>query len=166
MIKFRCELFREREDDLIKKLKSGHQDILNGLEDIEKGVREGNLTKGSYAKVKAKARVFQNKLLSYLGKQNFEFFQELELFFQGEHQELKMIEFLKKDLNDTKVQVITFFELHPCDMGDVNPGNFSKDFFRLGRDLIVRIKVEEDYLFSLLERLIVPVHGISLSDIN
>jgi len=152
MIKISREIFDD-ENNFIMKFRSGHQDIINNLEDLKEETSSVNLSKKSYGKVKGEIHIFQQTLLSHFEKQNTEFFQKLELFFQNEKQEFKMIEFLKKDLNEMKVEVFTFFEKHPCDMGDINPGSFSRDFSQLAHNLVVRIKIEEEYLFSLLEKL-------------
>ncbi len=151
MGRLRKDTFYKEFRGSIERLKVSHQKIIHSIEGIEQVLQKGNLTKVLYIKVKPEVLVFQDVILSHCEQQNFQFFRKLELYFQDKPQDLKMIEFLKKDLNALKVQILTFIEYHPCNMGDLNFHNFPKDFTSLAQNLITRIKIEKDYFLLFME---------------
>ena len=131
--------------ELLKNFKTSHQAIVNAIEKV------GSLSR-SYGAAKPYIREMNNLLLAHFGRENDEFFKKLSGFYQ-EKETGKTIEFLSHDLKDLKIQFLAFFEKYPCEMGDRGSPQFPGDFTDFSRQVLERIKIEEEYLFGLLEGL-------------
>jgi hypothetical protein len=92
-------------------------------------------------------------IYSYFGKQDEQFFTNLEDFFKDNRPALKMIGFLQQDLKDLKVKTFGFFEQYgygnPLEQGR----NFGRDLRWYMQLIADRFRVEEDYLVPLLKRM-------------
>ena len=131
---------------LLKELEAGHKAILENLDQIQYSTH-------NYPEAKPKLRALQEILLSHFSKQNVKVLNELVDSFKGDREADKMLEFLKVDLKDMGIKTLIFFDEHRADMVDVKPGRFPQDFFQFAQDLKVRINIEHEYLFPLLERM-------------
>ena len=87
------------------------------------------------------------------GRQNEEFWEQLNSFYKDNREATKMLEFLIHNLKDLKVKYLIFFDIYNDEWGHVGSKNFSKDFMNFAEEILVRIKLEEEYLFPLLEKL-------------
>ena len=133
-------------DDLTENFKTGHQSIVDILDRTQGVVR-------SYSVAKPNIREMSKILLAHFGRQDKEFFDKLHSFYQSDRQATKMIESLIHDLKDTKVKYLVFFDKYSGEMGDIGSNNFPRDFIAFAHDILGRIKIEEDYLLPLIEKL-------------
>ena len=133
-------------EKLISSFRFGHQSILDSLEQIQSVIR-------SYPQAKPKISDLQDKLLNHLSHQNKNFYNLLSTCFQNDRQACKTIESLEKDLVDTKVQTLDFFERYPSDMTDHHSASFPLDFTVFSKFLKARLQLEQDYLLPLLEKM-------------
>ena len=131
--------------ELLKNFKTSHQAIVNALEKV------GSLSR-SYGAAKPSIREMNDLLLAHFGRQDGEFFKKL-LGFYKEKEAQKMIEFLSHDLKDLKIQFLTSFEKYSGEMADQGSPQFPRDFTVFSRQVLARIRIEEEYLFGLLEGL-------------
>jgi len=130
--------------EIITRFKVRHQSIIDSLDQVQMLAR-------SYVMAKPKIRELSEKLLAHFTGQNDELFEQLRQCHQLDRQALKMIEFLVHDLKDFKVRYLIFFEKHSGGMLDMSAKTFPKDLSDFARDIITRLKMEEEYLFPLLE---------------
>ena len=133
-------------DEIIKSFKEGHQEIVNGIDRIQGVLR-------SYVQAKLYIRQLNEILLAHWGRQNEKFFINLRDFYFKNRQASKMIEFLELDTKDAKIKFLQFFDQYSGEMGDLGSNKFPRDFQEYSRHLLSRIKIEEEYLLPLLERL-------------
>ena len=131
--------------DRIRQLTVAHQSLLASLDQIQPLLR-------SYSQAKPKLRDFQLKVLAHVGFQNNDFYAPLFTFFDGERQDLKMLESLQTDLKNVKIETLVFFERHSGEMDDHHSRNFPKDFTDFTKLWVGRIQLEENFLFPLLEK--------------
>ncbi len=129
--------------DKLNRLKTAHQSLLDSIDQIQQKIH-------SYKDVKPKLRAFEVQLLAYFEQQNNAFYEPLAIFYKENRADLKMIEFLKQDLKQLKIQLLTFFDQHSGEMGDLHAGNFVRDFREFSGLVLGRIKIEEEYLFPLI----------------
>lgn len=133
--------------DAISSLKSSQQSLVDAIDQIQPFLR-------SYSKAKSGIRELHKRVLLHYAYQNSEFFEALRASFQNDSEALKMLEFLAFDLKDFKIKYLLFFDAHSGEMEDVNGRSFPKDFSGLSGEIIGRIKIEEEYLFPLLLKMI------------
>lgn len=131
---------------LVNSLKEGHSAIVDTLDQVQMVAR-------SYVEAKPRIREMDARLLVHYRRQNDDFFEQLRDFYHENRKATKMIEFLIHDLKDFKVKHFAFFEKHSGEALDMSARTFPKDFDDFSQDVIVRLKIEEDYLFPLVERL-------------
>ncbi len=132
--------------DLIFRFRLGHRAIKMTISHIQLVVR-------AYSQAKLRLRELSEELMALWGRQNEEFWEQLNSFYKDNREATKMLEFLIHNLKDLKVKYLIFFDIYNDEWGHVGSKNFSKDFMNFAEEILVRIKLEEEYLFPLLEKL-------------
>lgn len=138
--------------DLISHFKQSHQAIVNEIDLIQSSAK-------SYAAIKPHIRDICKILMEHFGRQNSVFFDRLSSFYTADRPCAKIIEFLVYDTKDIKIKVLIFFDKYSGEMGDRGSRTFSKDFTQLAKDVLGRIKTEEEQLLPLLAKM--PAEGFS-----
>lgn len=133
-------------DEIVINLKTSHQAIVNEIDSIQSSCR-------TYTAAKPHLREMSKILLAHFSRQNDPFFDRLRVRVADDRQAVKMIEFLAHDTKDIKVKFLVFFDRYSGDMADIGSRTFPKDFTDFAREILSRIRVEEDYLFPLIARL-------------
>ncbi|HOW36145.1 MAG TPA: hemerythrin domain-containing protein [Candidatus Omnitrophota bacterium] len=131
---------------LIERLKVSHQAIVDSIDRIQPLAR-------NYMAAKPRVCEMRERLLAHFGGQDKELFERLSSFYQNDRQSIKMIEFLIHDLKEVKIRFLIFFEKYTGELADRGSKDFPLDFIQLSKDMLSRIKVEEDYLLPLLDKL-------------
>jgi len=131
---------------LVESFRSAHRSIILSIDDIQISLR-------NYNQAMPKLQTFGSLLLAHFGRQNTETYERIRRCVEGNREGLKMMDFLEHDLKDIKIKYLLFAEKHSGDPGNVNERNFIRDFREFSSDVINRIKIEEDYLLPLIERL-------------
>lgn len=131
---------------IITRFKVRQQSIIDTLDQVQMLAR-------SYVAAKPKIREMNEKLLAHFAGQNDELFEQLHTYHRLDRSALKMIEFLIHDLKEIKVKYLIFFEKHSGGMLDMSARTFPKDFSDFAREITTRFKIEEEYLFPLLEKI-------------
>ena len=124
----------------------GHQSIVENLSQLQAVAR-------SYQIAKPVIRELRERLLNHFGKQNDALFDSLRSYYSDDRESLKILEFLTHNLKDIKVKYIIFFEKHSGEMADMSSKSFPVDFYGFSKDVLAHIKLEEEYLLPLLEKL-------------
>jgi len=132
--------------EIITRFKVRHQSIIDTLDQVQVLAR-------SYVMAKPKIREMSEKLLAHFSGQDDELFDQLRTTHALDRQSLKIIEFLIYDLRDFKVKYLIFFEKHSGEILDMSARTFPKDLSDFAREIITRFKIEEEYLFPLLEKI-------------
>ena len=133
-------------DDVLRKFKTSHRSILETIDQLR-------LTLRNYPKAKPVLRQLHQQLLTHLGRQNSTLFASLKDFYLSKREAEKLIDFLEFDLKETKVKFMVFYDEHSGAFEDSNARSFSRDFGDFSALIRGRIKMEEDYLIPLLEKL-------------
>ena len=128
----------------MKTFKTAHHAIVDGVSQVQLFLR-------SYKEARAKLNVVEELLLNHFGRQDEKFFNDLMGFYQSDRQRLKMLEFLSVDLKDIKIQYLTFCDRYWGEWSDIKMRNFPKDFTDFTALILQRVRIEEEYLFPLLE---------------
>lgn len=131
---------------MVKSLKVSHQMLAESVSQIQSASR-------SYSQAKPLLRDFYEKLLNHFSRQGGTFYESLFQFYQDDRPSGKMLEFLLHDLKDLKVRYLVFYELHAAEMTGGHPKTFSLDFAEFSGAILARIRMEEDYLLPLLEKI-------------
>ena len=131
---------------LIKSLRASHDAITEVIAQAEPILR-------FYNKVKPLLRELNALALSHFTRQDTALYRKLEEFYAGDRPSLKMVEFLLFDLKELKVGYLYFFDRHTGEMGDRESRGFPAEFMAFSRQLLGRIKMEQDYLIPLIERM-------------
>ena len=131
---------------LTESFRSSHHLLLESIDQVYQVIR-------SYPQAKPRLRELGKVILVHLGRQNKTMLDRLVAHHQANRPTSKILEFLIHNLKDIKVKYLLFFDQHSGEPGDVNARNFSRDFQEFAGELINRIKMEEEYLFPLLEDL-------------
>lgn len=139
-------------EDIIANLKTSHQAIVNEIDSIQSSAR-------SYTAVKPHLREMSKILLAHFSRQNDPFFDKLRQSTAGDRQAAKMIEFLSYDTKDIKIKFLVFFDRYSGDLADIGSRTFPKDFTDFAREILSRVRLEEDYLFPLIARLPAGTEG-------
>ena len=132
-------------EELLKKLKFGHQVILQTFNRVRVNIRTTDILKPTIQQL-------QEIVLIHLAKQNDEMFEKLNACFQEDRQQIKMLEFLSVDLKDIKVKALTFFDRYGPDARQAVWRLPPQELSGFEKDMMARIKSEEEYLFPLLEQ--------------
>ena len=140
-----AKILMEISSDVIVQLKLSHGAILNCIDQIQPLLR-------SYPQAKLKLREFQNQILLHFERQNTILCNELIAFYASDRQIGKIIEFLIHDLKEVKIKTLLFFDDHPGDMADIRPKNFIRDFTDFSHIIFVRINMEREHLFPIIEK--------------
>lgn len=131
--------------DYHKIFQQGHHTILQSVDKVQIAAR-------SYSAGRAAFTEFGEVLLAHFRKQDVPFFRALQEFFAEDREALKMIEFLIVDLKDMKVRYLIFDDRYGLYPTGNDARTFAKDFRELADAVIGRIRLEEEYLFPLLDR--------------
>ena len=131
--------------NLILRFRTGHRAIKMTLSQIQIVAR-------SYSRAKPLLHELSEVLLAHWGQQHEAFWDRLNIFYVDDRERTKMLEFLTHSLKDLKVRYMVFFDQYTGEWGDVGSRNFVKDFTNFSDEVIARIKIEEEYLFPLIER--------------
>lgn len=126
--------------------KTAHQSIIDSVDQLMPLLR-------SYSQAKPKLRILHQKLLNHFGRQNQELFDRLRDCHRSDPDTLKLLDFLLHESKGIRIQFLLFSDKHSGEMGDVNARTFPLDFQNFIRDLIAYLKIEDEYLLPLLERL-------------
>ena len=129
--------------DSLENFKTGHQQIVAIVDQVQVLAR-------SYGKAKPHLAAMKEILLAHFGRQNNDFFDRLRMFHKDDPKAAKMVEFLRHDLKDIKVQFLAFFDKYTGEMNDSGSPAFLRDFAAFTNQVLARIKIEEEYLFPLL----------------
>lgn len=130
----------------IKALRGGHDAIIEVISQIEPSLR-------FYNKIKPLLRELNALVLSHFTRQNDILYKRLEEYYAQDRPSLKILEFLVFDLKELKVNYLYFFDKHTGEMGDRETLGFPVEFMNFSRQILGRIKMEEEYLFPLIDRL-------------
>ena len=133
-------------DDGLRKFKTSHRSILETIDQLR-------LTLRNYPEAKPILRGLHQQLLTHLGRQDGTLFASLKNFYLSKRESEKLIEFLEFDLMEIKVKFMVFYDEHSGASEDSNARSFSRDFGDFSALIRERIKMEEDYLIPLLEKL-------------
>ncbi len=128
----------------LARFKVAHQSIVDMLDQVQ-------VLSRNYFQAKAKLRDLSERLLAYFGKQDKEFFDQLKVFHKSDRHATKMIEFLLHELKDIKIKYLIFFEKYSAEMSDGGSKSFPRDLTQFINDLLVHLKVEEEYLLPLVK---------------
>lgn len=93
---------------------------------------------------------FAHVLLLYFERQDDAFYERLVERYADQAGDLKMIQFLKNDIIDLKVDFLKFMEMYTVHANSVRIRNFPKDFLAFSRRITDRIGLEKEYLFPFL----------------
>lgn len=124
----------------------GHEQLVQNICDIQAVVRE-------YPLAKPKLMQLYNLLIEHLSRQDQEFYQRLQTANGDDRAVIKMLDFLVHDLKELKIAYLTFMDKHTAEVTDIQPHGFPKDFSDFSQLILTRIKIEEEYLFPLLDKL-------------
>jgi hypothetical protein len=131
--------------DYQKILQQGHRAILPAIDKVQMSVR-------SYPAARTAFVQLGEVLLAHFGSQDERFFGVLQDFFAQDREALKIIEFLIVDLKDMKIRYLVFDDRYGSPPTGNEAKTFAKDFRELAEAIIVRIRMEEEYLVPLLAR--------------
>lgn len=134
-------------ESLIEDLKTGHQSIVDAVDRLQKVVR-------SYAQAKPLIREMREGLMAHFARQNDSLFDQLQVFYRSDREVIKTIEFLICDLKDIKIKYLVFFDRYSGEIADLGSNTFPVDFLAFARELMARIKAEEDYLLPLIAKIV------------
>ncbi|MBP9853667.1 MAG: hypothetical protein KBD53_02230 [Candidatus Omnitrophica bacterium] len=115
-------------------LQSGHIVILDQLSRCKMGRR----TPAALEQYQALEQV----IISHLSVQSPDFYRALFNHLKTERLQIKVLEYLEFDLKALRIRLLEFMEM-PV-----------KTFAELSNDIVIRIKIEKEYLLPLLEILI------------
>ncbi|MDP8264847.1 MAG: hypothetical protein P9M12_05135 [Candidatus Aceula lacicola] len=127
-------------------LKIGHQAIVVALDQTQSFLR-------SYREAKPRIRALGEQLAAFFSQEDKRMFDELYAFYEGDRPSIKMIDFLLHDLKDIKIKYLMFFDKHSGEVFDTSAASFPKDFSDFLAQILGRLKIEEEYLFPLLEKM-------------
>ncbi len=105
-----------------------------------------------YQKARKKLYDLSQGLQWHLGQQDESFFAQLQNFYKYDRQPLKLLEFLEHDTKDLRVKYLVFFDQYLEAAGEIAERKFPKEFSAFAQDVLDRIRIEEDYLFPLLNK--------------
>ncbi len=132
--------------DYLKTIKLGHQTVVEALSTTQPFAR-------SYQDAKAPLRSLREILAMFLGRQDQALFDRLYQFYSDDRPSTKMIDFLVHDLKDIKIQYLIFFDKYSTESWLSRSSSFPKDFGDFSSQVLARIKIEEEYLFPLLQKM-------------
>jgi len=107
----------------------------------------------SQSVVRARMRLLSEQIASYLSYQEDGFYTHMNKSYAGNHQALKMLEFLSNDVKYIMSRYLKFFDRFSEDKDVAVWRNFPREFSTFSRELMARFQVEKDYLFPLMDQL-------------
>jgi hypothetical protein len=131
---------------LITGFRLSHQMLTDSISQIQLSLR-------SYSQAKPKLRELYSNLHNHFSRQDQKLYERLSIFYAEDRPTTKMLEFLAHDLKDFKIKYLVFSDQHTGEMGGGHPRSFPAEFIEFANSILARIKIEEDYLFPLLEKL-------------
>lgn len=132
--------------NLMAGFKTSHQALVNSVDQIQLNMRD-------YLRVKPHLRELHANLLAHFSRQNHVLFEQLNALNKDDRQASKMLEFLELDLRDLKIRYLVFYDQHSGELADSHGRNFTKNFTEFAGAILGRVKIEEEYMFPLLEKL-------------
>ncbi len=132
--------------NLMAGFRTSHQGLVNNIDQIQLNLRD-------YLRVKPHLRELHANLLIHFNRQNKDLFDRLATLYEDDRQASKMLEFLLHDLKDLKVKYLVFYDQHSGELADTHSRNFPKNFMEFAGAILSRVKIEEEYMFPLLEKL-------------
>ncbi len=91
-------------------------------------------------------------LQAHWEKQGEAFYAQLSADYAGDTQACKMLEFLLCDLKDLKISYLNFMDRYDGLWQKPQARRFPVEFNDLARQIITRVKIEEEYLLPLIEK--------------
>ena len=131
---------------LLALFKRGHDQLVQTICEVQ-------LVQRDYAQAKPKIQDLYRVLLEHVSRQDQDFYNHLQQSWGGDRPTVKLLEFLVHDLKELRIAYLTFMDKHTAELADQHPQNFPKDFSNFSQQILTRIKVEEEYLFPLLEKI-------------
>jgi len=129
---------------LVADLRQGHLDLIEMLAYMESNIR-------SFPAIEPAILKLQNQLLNHLKLQNDQLIEDLSEYYGHDQEKKKMVEFFIFDTRELKIKVITFVEKFVGTKSEALIHLFPKEGMELAKDIRLRLKLEEDYLFPLIE---------------
>ena len=131
----------------LKHLSLSHSSLVEAISAVQPFLR-------SYLEAKPKLYEFNQRLLLFFSEEDHLFFNALYAFYKEDRSSTKMIDFLKHDLAQLKIEYLTFFDEHSAETFDTHARSFPKNFMTFADQILGRIKIEEEYLFPLLQKMV------------
>jgi hypothetical protein len=131
---------------LITGFRLSHQSLVDSIAQIQLSLR-------SYSQAKPKLREFYSNLHNHFARQDQKFYDRLALYYADDRPATKMLDFLTHDLKDLKVKYLVFSDQHTGEMGPGHPRRFPLEFTEFASQILARIKIEDEYLLPLVEKL-------------
>lgn len=141
------------QEGLIESFRIGHQAIVDLLERIQGTAR-------SYPAAKPHIRALATTLVTHFGRQDNRLFEDLRFFYREDRQSSKLLEFVVHDLKDIKIKYLIFFDKHSGELADLGSPTFPRNFTDFSKDILARIKIEEEYLLPLIEKMASSNQGL------
>ena len=132
--------------NLITGFRLSHEILTDSISQIHQSLR-------SYNQAKPKLRDLYNNLHNHFARQDPKFYERLVLHYIDDRPATKMLEFLTHDLKDFKIKYLVFYDQHTGEMGGGHPRSFPMEFNEFSASILARVKIEEEYLFPLIEKL-------------
>ena len=130
----------------LKQLRASHHLLRHAIVRLQDYVR-------AYSQARLFLGEFEQQFLNYCDLQNKGFYSELQEDCSGDRKKLKMAEFLLYDLKDLRIEYLAFIEKHPTLTNRSGAQSFPLDFTAVSSRILIRLQMEEEYLFPLLEGL-------------
>jgi len=102
-----------------------------------------------YSRAVDALQALEQILAEYFAYQDDAFYDALA---SAEKTRSKMVEFLRHDIRDLKIDCITFMDTYTRDANLIRVRNFPKDFLALSKRIYERLMTEREYLLPLLPR--------------
>lgn len=132
--------------DIIRNLSLSHGALLESLNEVQPLAR-------SYREAKPKLRELYRRLILFFGSEDGAFFEKLYAFYNEDRSSTKMIDFLKQDLSQIKISFLAFFDAHSVETVDAHARSFPRDLADFAGQILGRIRIEEEHLFPLLQKM-------------
>jgi len=132
--------------DYLGQLSAAHMSVLDVVDRIQPLLR-------SYPEARPRLRELSERLLVLFSSEDQDFFNTLYTFYKEDRPSTKMIDFLHHDFKEVKINYLTFFDKHLMDMSNTHAHAFPKDFSAFADMLAGRVKIEQEYLFPLLQKM-------------
>ncbi|MCA9401651.1 MAG: hypothetical protein KC713_08485, partial [Candidatus Omnitrophica bacterium] len=91
-------------------------------------------------------------LMNHFRLQTNELYEDLLLYYAGDHKTLKLIEFFRENLKQLKYQTIVFFDSYDIHKHQSLAGHFSAGLHVFMKEIEARVIAEEEYFISFLSK--------------